>query len=419
MIKNRWFILFVGVLLMLAAGIVYAWSVMASPILKEFDSWTGAQISLAFTIMMIAFCVGNIVSGFLQKKSTPRVFILIAGALFLVGFFLASRISTLNGLYLSFSVLCGIGSGLAYNTTMAVIGRWFPDRMGLINGIILMGFGFSAFIVGILYQAYTPPAIGGWRNSFVFMGIVIFVVFVICSFLLVRPGSDYKPPSSAKSKIKRVNPVAIEASPGVLLTRPQFWLLYGWCVLINAASLALVSQARFIGNQFETTIITAATITTVVGLISIFNSVGRVILGQLYDAAGRGVTMLVTTCLLILSGCVLLFALSSNNFVFLTAGFIIGGMAYGGVTPTIAAFMGSYFGMTHYAANMSIIATVLIPSSFGSAVAGSLHDASKSYQSTVYMMIVLGVVAVVTSMLISLADKNASIKKYNGAIKLE
>ena len=411
MVKNRWFILFVGVLVMLAAGIVYAWSVMASPILKEFSSWTGAQISLAFTIMMIAFCGGNLISGFLQKKSTPRVFIIIAGLLFLIGFFIASRINSLIGLYLSFSVLCGIGSGLAYNTTMAVIGRWFPDRMGLINGIILMGFGFSAFIVGILYQAYTPPAIGGWRSSFVFMGITIFVVFVICSFFLVRPGSDYKPPQSVKSKVKRVNPIAIEASPGIILKRPQFWLLYVWCILINAGSLALVSQAKFIGNQFETTVITAATITSVVGLISIFNSVGRVILGQLFDATGRAVTMLVTTFLLILSGSALLFALSTNNFALLTVGFIIGGLAYGGVTPTIAAFIASYFGMSHYAANMSLVATVLIPSSFGSTIAGSLYDASKSYQSTVYMMIILGVVAIAVSMIISLVDMNSLKRK--------
>jgi len=411
MIKNRWFILFIGVLVMLAAGIVYAWSVMASPILKEFDSWTGAQISLAFTIMMIAFCVGNLVSGFLQKKSTPRVFILVAGLLFLIGFFIASRINSLIGLYLSFSVLCGIGSGLAYNTTMAVIGRWFPDRMGLINGIILMGFGFSAFIVGILYQAYTPPAVGGWRSSFVFIGVAIFVVFVICSFFLVRPGPDYNPASSAVKKVKRVNPVAIEASPGATIKRPQFWMLYVWCILINAGSLALVSQAKFIGNQFETAAITAATITTVVGLISIFNSVGRVILGQLYDVTGRAVTMLVTTCLLILSGFVLFLALNTGSFALLTIGFIIGGMAYGGVTPTIAAFMGSYFGMGHYAANMSMIATVLIPSSFGSTIAGSLHDASSSYQSTVFMMIIFGVVAVAVSLSIAVVDKNALKKK--------
>jgi len=411
MVKNRWFILIIGVLVMLAAGIVYAWSVMASPILKEFNSWTGAQISMAFTVMMIAFCVGNLVSGFLQKKSTPRVFILVAGLLFLIGFLVASRINTLAGLYLSFSVLCGIGSGLAYNTTMAVIGRWFPDRMGLINGIILMGFGFSAFIVGILYQAYTPPAIGGWRSSFVFIGVAIFVVFVVCSFFLVRPGPDYNPPPSAVKKVKRVNPVAIEANPGTTIKRPQFWLLYVWCILINASSLALVSQGKFIGNQFETVAITAATITTVVGLISIFNSIGRVALGQLYDVKGRGFTMLTTACLLILSGCVLFFALNTGNFALLTIGFIVGGMAYGGVTPTIAAFMGSYFGMAHYAANMSIIATVLIPSSFGSTIAGSLHDASNSYQSTVFMMVILGIIAVAVIFSITAADKNALKRK--------
>ena len=75
-------------------------------------------------------------------------------------------------LYIGFGVLCGLSSGLCYNAVMSTMVRWFPDRPGLISGVLLMGFGGGSFIIGKLYQAWTPDWIGGWRVSFVVLGII-------------------------------------------------------------------------------------------------------------------------------------------------------------------------------------------------------------------------------------------------------
>jgi len=80
-------------------------------------------------------------------------------------------------LYLSFGVLCGLASGFSYNAVMSSISRWFPDKQGLISGILLMGFGIGAFLIGKLYQAFTPDTTGAWRTSFLVLGGAIFVVF--------------------------------------------------------------------------------------------------------------------------------------------------------------------------------------------------------------------------------------------------
>ena len=55
---NRWRQAIVGVILLLLAGMVYAWSVLSIPIAQEFASWTKAQLSMTFTLTMILFCVG-------------------------------------------------------------------------------------------------------------------------------------------------------------------------------------------------------------------------------------------------------------------------------------------------------------------------------------------------------------------------
>lgn len=235
-------------------------------------------------------------------------------------------------LYIGFGVICGFASGFSYNAVLATVGKWFPDKQGLISGILLMGFGISSFLIGKLYQVCTPDAIGAWRRSFIVLGVVSAVVMAICGFFLEKPGKDFAPPAAASVKKKYVNPVAMEAGTGEMLKKPAFWLYYLWAILLSAAGLALVSQASAIAKEVGPTV-SIGTITTVVGLISIFNGIGRVILGGLFDKVGRSGTMQTVNVLFVVTGIVLIAALKMQSFPVLVAGFIIGGLAYGGVTP--------------------------------------------------------------------------------------
>ena len=87
------------------------------------------------------------------------------------------------------------------------------------------------------------------------------------------------------------------------------------------------------------------------------------------------------------------------------AGFLLGGMAYGGVTPANAAFVSSYYGMRHYAVNLSVVVTNLLFASFGSTIAGALYDATGSYLSTDAMILVLAVLSAAVSFGIDLCDR--------------
>ena len=196
----------------------------------------------------------------------------------------------------------------------------------------------------------------------------------------------------------------MEASTGVMLRKPAFWLYYLWAVLTSAAGLALVSQATGIAREIGAAV-SAGTIATVVGLISIFNGIGRVILGGLFDKAGRSVIMQTVNVLFILASLVMALALRTGSFAILVAGFIVGGLAYGGVTPTNSAFVSSYYGMKHYPLNFSMINTNLILASFGSTLAGALYDMTGSFMSTYVMMGVLAAAGILASAAISLCDR--------------
>ena len=399
---NRWVYAIVGVIVLLFAGLVYAWSVLSTPIAAEFTGWTKAQLSLTFTLVMILFCIGSLLCGLLAGKLSAKNAVRVSAVLFLAGFFIASRCQSPITLYLGFGLLCGLASGLAYNGVMSTMVKWFPDKPGLISGVLLMGFGGGSFLIGKLYQAWTPAGIGGWRTSFVVLGIICCVVLAVCSFFFVAPGADFTVPAGKGGRA--VAAPREDIKPAVMLKRPAFWLYYVWAIAVSAAGLALISQAS--GVVWEASADqTAASVATIVGLISICNAVGRVLFGGMYDKFGRSLSMQLVNGLFILTSVVLLLAMSSRSVAVVIIGFVIGGLAYSGVTPTNSAFCRAYFGPTSYPVNFPLINSNLIFASFGSTISGSLYDASGSYSSTFFLIIGLAVAGILCSLAISAIDR--------------
>src|SRR3954465_8131743 len=140
---NRWYIALAGVLMQLALGAVYAWSVFRVPLAKQFG-WTISEITLTFTISIFVLGFAAFFGGLWLNRKGPRVVALTGGVLYGLGVFLASFSHSLTWLYLSYGFIGGLGLGLGYIVPVAVLVKWFPDRRGLITGIAVGGFGAGA-----------------------------------------------------------------------------------------------------------------------------------------------------------------------------------------------------------------------------------------------------------------------------------
>lgn len=389
---NRWIYATVGVVVLLFAGLIYAWSVLVIPISQEFPEWSNTSLSLTFTICMTLFCLGGLIGGLVQKKINVKINVWVAAVLFLVGFFISSKAQSIITLYIGYGILAGFASGLAYNSVMSTMSKWFPDKQGLISGILLMGFGFGSFIIGKVYQAYTPTEIGGWRTSFMIFGVILLIVLAIGGFFFVKPGDDFsvKADTSKKENKSANKEIGIDVNAAQMVKRPSFWLYFVWTTLLGAAGLALISQASGIAGEVGKQI-DASTIATVVGLISICNGIGRVIYGGMFDKIGRFKTMLTIVVVFFISSLLLMVSFKTQNFAILVVGFMLCGASYGGITSTNSAFVNLFYGATHYPVNFPIVNLNLIIASFGSTIAGALYDSTGSYLSTIFLM--LGAIA--------------------------
>ena len=397
---NRWVYAAVSVITLLLAGLVYAWSVLSIPIAEEFTQYSNAQLSLTFTISMSFFCLGGLVGGILLGKWQARYNVWIAGVLFCAGFLMASGMSSLAQLYIGYGVLGGFASGMAYNAIMGTVMKWFPDRQGQVSGILLMGFGISAFIIGKVYTAMLPGEVGGWRSIFRIMAFVLLAVMAVGGLFCVKPeAEDLKKYSAGAGRKQAAKTGGVEMNAGQMLRTSSFWIYVCWTILLSMTGLAFISQSSGIIREIAPDT-AAGTVATVAGLLSIFNGVGRLILGNLFDKIGYKKNMLLDCCLFVIALGITIVSLLTKNFTVLVISFILFGIAYGGVTPMNSAIISSFYGLKHYPVNFSVINMTLLISSFGSTIAGMLYDKSQSFFTVFIVMIVAAVAGAVMVLLL-------------------
>ena len=161
------------------------------------------------------------------------------------------------------------------------------------------------------------------------------------------------------------------------MEKPGLFLL--WTVVMSAVGMTVISQAGSIVLEASPGL-AQGTVATIVGIQAIFNGLGRVFYGNLFDRAGRLRCML-TDVLMYASGMgLLLTAVIFHKMWLLIPGFLLGGLANGGVPTSIAAFAHLFYGAKNYASNFSIVNTNLFVSSFAGVLAGLLYDRTGSYR---------------------------------------
>ena len=300
----RWAYLILGVLALLVAGVVYAWSILKAPLAEAFG-WSGSELALNFTLTMCFFCLGGFAGGLLSRRLGDRLCLFLAAGLSGLGFLLASRLGgKVLMLYISYGILAGFGIGLAYNVIISAVSAWFPDKKGLCSGALMMGFGASALVIGKLASALIDGP--GWRTAYLVIGITLAAVLALTALILRRPGpEDVLPGAQRKAAAGEEDFEQKDYSTGQMIRRPSFWLAFFCIVCLSAVGNTVISFARDLALSVGAE---AALATTLVGVLSMCNGLGRIAIGALFDRLGRKRTMLFANILTILAAGITLIA---------------------------------------------------------------------------------------------------------------
>jgi OFA family oxalate/formate antiporter-like MFS transporter len=394
-LNQRWLYLILGVASMLFAGMIYAWSILKAPFTAF---WTAPQLALNFTITMTCFCLGGFVGAKMSNRFGIRLSIIAAGVLSCAGFALTATVdgSSVVMLYLSYGVLAGLGIGIAYNAVISTVNAWFPDKKGLCSGCLMMGFGASSLVIGGL--ASRVMTAWGWQKAYLLVGIALGAVLVITALILRKPDANVVfPAPKAKKALAGENFEMRDYATGEMVKRLSFWMAFVCIGLLAAVGNSVISFARDLALSVGAE---ATLATTLVGVLSVCNGLGRIFTGALFDAKGRRFTMLAANLLTIAAAGVTLLAVTQGSLAVCIAGLCLVGMSYGACPTVASAFVSAFYGTKHFPTNFSIINFNLIAASLMATACGSLLTSSGGYSAPFALLLGLSVGALVLNLLI-------------------
>ena len=397
-ISMRWFYLSIGVIAMLFAGVLYAWSILKSPLAAEFG-WKASELAFNFTLAMSFFCIGGLLGAKLSKNIGHKMALIVAGVLSAMGFILTAALqdNSVIMLYITYGILAGMGIGIAYNVVIATVSSWFPDKKGLCSGCLMMGFGASALILGNVANSLFHGNLG-WRFTYVVLGIAICIILILAGLLLQKPDSTIAFPQPKVTKTAETeNFEPKDYTSTQMLRRPSFWMAFICISFLAAVGSSVISFAKDLALSVNAPESLAVSL---VGVLSVCNGLGRILTGALFDSMGRRKTMLCANVLTICAACVTLLAVSIESLPLCIAGLCLSGISYGACPTITAAFTSSFFGMKYFSTNMALMTFTVMGGSVIATVSNKVLEITGGYASTFMMLLTLTFVALVLNLFI-------------------
>ncbi len=288
---TRWLQLLMGFIVMMAiSSPQYVWTLFV----PSFQKTTGALLSdvqWTITILIVLQTWLAPVQGFLVEKLGPKFLIGVGALLSGAGWIASSSVTSLFGLYATYGLLCGIGTGIVYVGIIGLMVKWFPDRRGLATGVVAAGYGFGAILTTFPIDGMLKAS--GYQHTLFIFGSVFAAVGVVGALALRAPreGEAEAPPALMST--------ARSAPPAEMLKSPVFWLMFVMMSMMSTGGLMVITQftsfAKAFGIDGTTSVtILGATMAAIPAALTfdrVTNGLTRPFFGFVSDHIGRENTM--------------------------------------------------------------------------------------------------------------------------------
>ncbi len=392
-VSARWLQLFMAfVVMMTISSPQYVWTLFTGPLQTK----TGALLSdvqWTITILIVLQTWLSPAQGFLVDRFGPKLLIATGAVLSGLGWVAASNVTTLTGLYLTYGVLCGIGTGIVYIGIIGLMVRWFPNRRGFATGVVAAGYGFGAILTTFPIDDMMKSS--GYQATLLMFGAIFAVVgFAAALFLRSpKPGEVGTIPS-----LSSIITSARDYSPLEMLRTPTFWLMFLMMSMMSTGGLMVITQFKAFSKSFG---ITDATMVTILGLTlaaiptaltfdRITNGLTRPFFGWVSDHIGRENTMAIA---FILEGFAIWLMLTYRSDPFLLI--LLSGLVFFGWGEIFSLFPSTLtdtFGTKHATTNYGFLYMAQgVGSILGAPVAARIFESTGSWIPVFTVIIVMDI----------------------------
>lgn len=404
--KKRWIILIASCFINLCIGSIYAWSVFAAPMAEYLSSITGltltpGSLAIAFTITNSVGPITMITGGRINDKFGPKKVIFVGGLLFGGGMILSGFAQSVGFLVLTYGIITGLGTGMVYGCTISNSVKFFPDKRGLVGGITTAAYGLSSVIIPPIANALITKT--GVTAAFKIIGIGFLVIVCVSSFFIDKCPAGFVPegwtPSTSNVSTTNKNDKDWKG----MLTSPIFYVMIILLMCGAFYGLMCTSQASPVAQKMIG--MSAAAATTVVSILALFNTAGRIVAGYISDKIGR-INTLAAAFVLSIVGLAFLYVSGEGDVVTFYIGISIIGLCFGSLMGVFPGFTADQFGTKNNSVNYGIMFIgFAVAGYFGPTIMNNVYNADGSYQRAFIIAGALGIAGLIMSFVYRIVKK--------------
>jgi oxalate/formate antiporter len=250
-------------------------------------------VQWTITILIVLQTWLSPAQGYLVDKLGPKVLIGLGAVMSGAGWVASAHITDLRGLYATYGLLCGIGTGIVYIGIIGLMVRWFPERRGFATGVVAAGYGFGAILTTFPIDDMLKAS--GYQRTLITFGAIFAAVGLIGALMLRAPREG----EVSARPVLRGAVSERSYSPAEMLKTPVFWLMFVMMSMMSTGGLMVITQftsfAKSFGIDAKTTVtilgLTLAAIPTALTFDRITNGLTRPFFGWVSDHIGRENTM--------------------------------------------------------------------------------------------------------------------------------
>jgi OFA family oxalate/formate antiporter-like MFS transporter len=352
--SNRWLQLLLGVVAMMAiSSPQYVWTLFTGPLNQRLGT-TLPEIQVTFSILIVLQTFFSPFQAHLVDRFGPRRLI-SAGAILAGGsWVMASMVSSLWGLYITYGVIGGFGTGIIYVGIIGLMVRWFPDRRGLATGLAAAGYGFGAFFTSFPIDSMIKSS--GYGQALLIWGIIQAVIGVAAAIGMKVPPEGYLPagfnPAIARQELQSKRSYA----PKEMLRNPIFYLLFVMMAMMSTSGLMVVSNVGPFANEYKVAqvlVFGMAALPLSLTLSRVTNGLTRPFFGWISDHIGREQTMALAFALEAVAILVLLGVLDNPVLFVVLTGLVFFG--WGEIFSLFPSTLTDTFGPKYAATNYGFL----------------------------------------------------------------
>lgn len=369
-------------------------AIFAGPMVETMG-WTGAQVSLGYSLMMTIYAITAFFSGLILDKWGTKPVYLAAAIFCMLGFFLTAQVESLIAYYASYAICAGIGTGMLWVSSTVSVRKWFVGgKYATMWGIAFAGGPMAQVLLSLGVKPMLVESSGQWRLAMSYLSWVFLVLLLIAAFLAKKNPNEYglKPfGETALPKEDQVLEEAIWNIKSAFSTYPLWAAIICFMACVSGEFLIWTQIIRYWTQDLQMQLGTATNLYVIIGVAGIFTMPALgVVADKLVGIIGEEIkarkTMLIVGPAIGAIACALLLMMTGSSYMLGVIVSIVFAIYWAIVPGGVIGYCGAVYGQKSLGKIWGLATLIImgIAPAVGSFMGGYLADTTGTFVASIY-----------------------------------